>query len=378
MTLITINHGRRRRHIVVVVVGRHSGILYTRDTDQRPAIMNDMEEKKEGDDDQSLRRVAPAVPTLPAGKGDVAVTDTNASSDDGANGNADDDEGVTKIQATAIPTIAATTNKVEPSKQASSTSASSTTLSLSTLSSPLRDAFNIAKQRSTEAAKQLIFPIDTFIAPKDSSEESSSQSHCSSRSDYSSYSGGGDHSHSSDGSDASVVGGDDGRSSKASNASAMGGTKNIMDASRNNDDKATSKNNHHHHNNSTGGSSTSHGKAVAETTTASIATPASTLTPTRLMVAAEATNSVITAAVGRYRRLKEASSSPLPPMSKKVGEVLVVGGADRVGGLRNFQLEEIIINDEKKQPGLNASNAVASRRRLLPPSMPLSSKVSVE
>jgi hypothetical protein len=40
--------------LLYVVVSRHSGILYTRDTDQRPAIMNDMEEKKEVDVDQSL------------------------------------------------------------------------------------------------------------------------------------------------------------------------------------------------------------------------------------------------------------------------------------------------------------------------------------
>ena len=91
------------------------------------------------------------------------------------------------------------------------------------------------------------------------------------------------------------------------------------------------------------------------------------------MVAAEATNSVFTAAVGRYRRLKEASSSPLPPMSKQVGEELVVGGADRVGGLRNFQLEDII-NDQ------NATTAALNppANRLLPPSLPLSSKVSVK
>lgn len=224
-------------------------------------------------------------------------------------------------------------------------------LSLSTISSPLRDAFNLAKQKSTDAANQLIFPIDTFIAPKDSDDDdvqsgsSSSRSH-SSASEYSSDSG--DHSSVGDSHDASV-GGRDG--SKASNASA--GRENNIDKSKH-DDKATKTNN-------IGGSN---GKSGME----SVAVATSTLTPTRI---AEATNSVFTAAVGRYRRLKDSAASPLPPLPTKTK--VVVGGADRVGGLRNFQLEDII-NDQ------NATTAALNppANRLLPPSLPLSSKVSVE
>lgn len=224
-----------------------------------------------------------------------------------------------------------------------------TALSLSNISSPLRDAFNIARQKSTDAANQLIFPIDTFIGTKDSDEDvhsgSSSQSHSSS-SDYSSYSGdhiilGGSH-------DASV----DGEDGNKAITSGVGG-KNVIDNSQN--DKTSKINNIGSSNDASGP------EAVAVAT--------STLTSTRLV--AEATNSVFTAAVGRYRRLKDSAASPLPQVSKKAE--VVVGGADRVSGLRNFQLEDII--DDKNVSAV----LIPSTSRILPPSMPiLLSKVRIE
>lgn len=202
-------------------------------------------------------------------------------------------------------------------------------LSLSTISSPLRDAFNIARQKSTDVANQLIFPIDT-IGTKDSDEDvhsgSSSQSQSSS-SDYSSYSG--DHS--------SLAGGHDASVDKCSQHDKASKISNI---------------------------SSSNGTSGHET----VAVATSTLTPTRLV--AEATNSVFTAAVGRYRRLKDSAASPLPQVSKKTE--VVVGGADRVTGLRNFQLEDII--DDKNV----SATLIPSTSRILPPSMPLLSKVRVE
>lgn len=257
---------------------------------------------------------------------------------------------------------ASETEKVESSaalrgKNASGRSTPTTTtkvgpkaaLSLSNISSPLRDAFNIARQKSTDAANQLIFPIDTFIATKDSDEDvhsgSSSQSHSSS-SDYSSYSG--DHSILGGSHDASV----DGEDGNKAITSGVGG-KTVIDNSQN--DK-TSKINNIGSSNGTSGP-----EAVAVAT--------STLTPTRLV--AEATNSVFTAAVGRYRRLKDSAASPLPQVSKKAE--VVVGGADRVSGLRNFQLEDII--DDKNVSAV----LIPSTSRILPPSMPiLLSKVRIE
>ena len=218
-------------------------------------------------------------------------------------------------------------------------------LSLASISSPLRDAFHIARQKSTDAANQLIFPIDTFVAPKHSDDDvhsgSSSQSHSTS-SEYSSYSGdhsslGGSHSH-----DASVDGED------GSKASTSAGGKNTVDQSSH-DDKTTNSNN----------IGSSNGTVGAET----VAVATSTLTPTRF---AEATNSVFTAAVGRYRRLKDSAVSPLPQVPKK--SEVVVGGADRVSGLRNFQLK--VMDDKNTSAALNPPT-----NRILPPSMPLSSKV---
>ena len=274
--------------------------------------------------------IPPSTGTLIIGdpvKNNTDVVITDAAGDDGAEKNED----LLVGKATSATSMPNATPKAGPKSS----------LSLSTISSPLRDAFNLAKQKSTDAANQLIFPIDTFIAPKDSDDDdvqsgsSSSRSH-SSASEYSSDSG--DHSSIGDSHD-------------ASNASA--GRENNIDKSKH-DDKATKTNN-------IGGSN---GKSGME----SVAVATSTLTPTRI---AEATNSVFTAAVGRYRRLKDSAASPLPPLPTKTK--VIVGGADRVGGLRNFQLEDII-NDQ------NASTAALNptANRLLPPSLPLSSKVSVE
>ncbi|KAL3767637.1 hypothetical protein ACHAWU_010430 [Discostella pseudostelligera] len=271
--------------------------------------------------------IPPSTGTLIIGdpvKNNTDVVITDAAGDDGAEKNED----LLVGKATSATSMPNATPKAGPKSS----------LSLSTISSPLRDAFNLAKQKSTDAANQLIFPIDTFIAPKDSDDDmhsgsSSSRSHDSSASEYSSDSG--DHSSIGDSHD-------------ASNASA--GRENSIDKSKH-DDKATKTNNN------IGGSN---GKSGTET----VAVATSTLTPTRI---AEATNSVFTAAVGRYRRLKDSTASPLPPLPTKTK--VVVGGADRVGGLRNFQLEDII-NDQ------NASTAALNptANRLLPPSLPLSSK----
>ncbi len=287
-------------------------------------------QKKKDEEEKFV--IPPSTGTLVVG--DLVNNDTSGDgvAPDGAE-KVEDSLGGTKTSDKATPTAA---TKVGPKAA----------LSLASISSPLRDALNIARQKSTDAANQLIFPIDTLIAPKLSDDDvhsgSSSQSHSTS-SEYSSYSGdhsslGGSHSH-----DASVDGED------GNKASASAGGKDTVGKSSH-DDKSTNSNNN----------GSSNGKVGAET----VAVATSTLTPTRF---AEATNSVFTAAVGRYRRLKDSAVSPPPQVPKKTE--VVVGGADRVSGLRNFQLEDII--DEKNTSA--AMNPPASR--ILPPSMPLSSKV---
>ena len=91
--------------------------------------------------------------------------------------------------------------------------------------------------------------------------------------------------------------------------------------------------------------------------------PSTTLTPTRFTAA---TSSVFNATVGRYRKLKESASfdsSQLSGQPQEQPKEVLVGGADRVGGLRNFQLDGIIDN-----------NAMSSK--MLPPTMPFGSKVN--
>ena len=177
--------------------------------------------------------------------------------------------------------------------------------------SSLRNAFNIVRQTSSEAATQLIFPIDAFAAGTSDAEDDEDDSRYLSSNESSS------HSQEDD--------------SSKSNTSSPEKDKEVI---------------------------TDSPSVVATAATSS------TLTPTRFEAA---TNSIFNA-VGRYRRLKESASfdsSQLSSSSQPEQEQpkeLIVGGADRVGGLRYFQLDGILDNS-------TSSN-------LLPPTMPFGTKVS--
>lgn len=177
--------------------------------------------------------------------------------------------------------------------------------------SSLRNAFNIVRQTSSEAATQLIFPIDAFAAGTSDAEDDEDDSRYLSSNESSS------HSQEDD--------------SSKSNTSSPEKDKEVI---------------------------TDSPSVVATAATSS------TLTPTRFEAA---TNSIFNA-VGRYRRLKESASfdsSQLSSSSQPEQEQpkeLIVGGADRVGGLRYFQLDGIIDN--------------SASSNLLPPTMPFGTKVS--
>jgi hypothetical protein len=283
--------------------------------------------------------------SIPPSTGTLIIVDPviNNKSGDGAA------EGIENSEDSAGGMISS--SKLAPT--ASTKVGTKSSLSIATISSPLRDAFNIARQKSTDAASQLIFPIDTLIAPKDSDE--SSPSHNSS-SEYSSFSG--DHSSLEGSHDASVEGEEGSKTSTSSVEKIVGNNSSGLV------DKKLSKDNINSKNGNTNNSGSS-GKTAADT----VAVATSTLTPTRFT---EATSSVFNAAVGRYRRLKDNATSSSPRNQQPSKTEVVVGGADRVGGLRNFQLEDIIDD-------INAAAVLTpAASRILPPPMPLSSKVSVE
>ncbi|KAL7542840.1 hypothetical protein ACHAXR_012149 [Thalassiosira sp. AJA248-18] len=201
---------------------------------------------------------------------------------------------------------------------------------IDSISSPLRDAFSIVRKTSADAAKELIFPIDAFAEgshPSSSSPSSSSYSQDDSSDDSNA---------SNDDSAASVE--EEARSNKSAAGGGGGGGSN----------NATVDDNKLTHSPTRTGSS---GNATAATAT-------DTLTPTRF--------AAFSNAVGmRYRKLKETTSfdsSPLPQHQQQqqqreaAASPVVVGGADRVGGLRHFQLDGIFDG------------------AALPPSLPLAGK----
>lgn len=196
----------------------------------------------------------------------------------------------------------------------------------------LRDAFNIVRQTSADAAKELIFPIDAFAAgtsdkaeEDDEEEDDSRYLSPNSSNEYSSYSQEDNSSYSNASSP-----------EKASVVDAGGKGKDVIN-----------------------GSTTPGRPPIIATATST------TLTPTRFTAA---TSSVFNATVGRYRKLKESASFDSSQLSgsgqpQEQPQEVLVGGADRVGGLRNFQLDGIIDN-----------NAMSSK--MLPPTMPFGSKVN--
>lgn len=189
----------------------------------------------------------------------------------------------------------------------------------------LRDAFNIVRQTSADAAKELIFPIDAFAAGTSDKEEDEDDSRYlspNSSNEYSSYSQE-DNSSDSNASNPEEASVDEG-----------GKGKDVINGS------------------------TTPGRPPTTATS-------NTLTPTRFTAA---TSSVFNATVGRYRKLKESASFDSYQLSgsgqpQEQQQEVLVGGADRVGGLRNFQLDGIIDN-----------NAMSSK--MLPPTMPFGSKVN--
>lgn len=191
----------------------------------------------------------------------------------------------------------------------------------STINSSIRDAFKIVRDTSAGAAKELIFPIDAFAAPKDNEIESyPDSSHCSSYSQ-----------------DSEDVGSD--IVSPRSAAS--------EDAEDNDEEKSSKK------------AATSKPpdtpKRRNSNSSANSAAPQSTLTPTKFSAFSNTLGS-------RFRKLKESASFDGQQSPEKQKDAaarkspIVVGGADRVGGLRNFHLEGIFGD------------------AALPPSLPLAGK----
>lgn len=190
------------------------------------------------------------------------------------------------------------------------------------VSSPLRDAFNIVRQQSLQSAERLVFPVEAFatgVSDDDATAEKGGE----------------------EGED------DDSRylSPDSSNVS----------SSRSQEDDSS---------NSIVGSPEKEGSERKEVINTTPATSTSSLTPTRF-------TGVFNATVGRYRRRLQESASfdssssdqqQQQSQQQQQPQEVLVGGADRVGGLRYFQLDSII-----------DKNAMSSK--LLPPTMPFSSKV---
>jgi len=194
------------------------------------------------------------------------------------------------------------------------------------VSSPLRDAFNIVRQQSLQSAERLVFPVEAFATGVSDDDATAEK--------------GGEHDED-----------DDSRylSPDSSNVS----------SSRSQEDDSS---------NSIVGSPEKEGGERKEVINTTPVTSTSSLTPTRF-------TGVFNATVGRYRRrLQESASFDSSQLSsssdqqqqqsqqQQQPQEVLVGGADRVGGLRYFQLDSII-----------DKNAMSSK--LLPPTMPFSSKV---
>ena len=190
------------------------------------------------------------------------------------------------------------------------------------VSSPLRDAFNIVRQQSLQSAERLVFPVEAF-ATGVSDDDATAEKEGEDEDDDSRY-----------------------LSPDSSNVS----------SSQSQEDDSSSSN---------VGSPEKEGSYKKEVINTTPATSTSSLTPTRF-------TGVFNATVGRYRRrLQESasfdssqlsSSSDQQQSSQSQPREVLVGGADRVGGLRYFQLDSIIDKD-------------AMSSKLLPPTMPFSTKV---
>jgi len=191
------------------------------------------------------------------------------------------------------------------------------------VSSPLRDAFNIVRQQSLQSAERLVFPVEAFATGVSDDDATAEKGGEDDEDDDSRY-----------------------LSPDSSNVS----------SSRSQEDDSS---------NSIVGSPEKEGSERKEVINTTPATSTSSLTPTRF-------TGVFNATVGRYRRrlqesasfdsqLSSSSDQQQSQQQQQPREVLV-GGADRVGGLRYFQLDSII-----------DKNAMSSK--LLPPTMPFSSKV---
>jgi hypothetical protein len=265
-------------------------------------------------------------PPSAIGEGEAAVNDND--DDD------DDDDNKTSRNDVEGGTMNARTNDVVArlAVESKKGAATTTTTTIRDISTPLIDAFNMVKMRSTEVANELIFPIDAFSARDDDDDDEEEEDDDDNI----------DNIHSSSN--------EEGYSSSSSGDSGGVGNCDEKDGGRRNDD---------------GIDPSGDVKSGAPGTAASLV--ALNLTPTRFTAA---TSSVINAAVGRYRRLKEgssasydASSSPLPPTPPPhpgtvhhqkwqprqqdggEGAAVVVGGAALVGGLHNFRLDGLLYNN---------------------------------
>mmetsp|Transcript_7437 Transcript_7437/g.16861 ORF Transcript_7437/g.16861 Transcript_7437/m.16861 type:complete len:1957 (+) Transcript_7437:3-5873(+) len=221
----------------------------------------------------------------------------------------------------------------------------------------ISSAINIVRQTSTEAAKELIFPMDAFGAPKDDDHEMQADDALSPNSSnvYSSYSHNGSHVGNVVGSNFSNRVAAEEENASVKKDEEVNGT---TDIASNNDHGASA---------AAGASASDSEHATATPNATSTPTAMGAMTPTRFSAA---TNSVFNATLGRYRRLKESASfddQPHSQPSSTKSQELIVGGADRVGGLRHFQLDGILDGSSAGTMVLGGSGG-GSNRMPPPPS----------
>ena len=276
----------------------------------------------------------------------------------------------------------------------------------------LQDAFNMVRKTSKEAADRLVFPIDAFSARNDMHNDEEEEEDDDDDENINSSSNEEEYYSSSSGDNGSIVrdggseeegdsvdkgrvrdGDGDGGGRRGDVRGDRDGGDDVrggegVGGSGNNDDEGGSGGGRNDDENDAGVKSGAAGAAVTA------AAAALNLTPTRF---ASATNSVLNAAVGRYRRLRENASfdnasSPLPPTSpsrhpqqqsthhrnrngqeEKGDGAAVVGGAAWVSGMHNFPLDGLFDNNKPPPPPAD----VVGGSTFMPPSMPFS-KVSEE
>ena len=287
-----------------------------------------------------------------------------------------------KTTSTSTTTSTTTTTKT---KTTNTTKTTKTTTAL-------QDAFNMVRKTSKEAADRLIFPIDAFSARNDMHDDDEEEDDDDDDENINSSSNEEEYYSSSSGDNGSIV--RDGGSEEEGDSVDKGRVRDGGDDVRGGEGVGGSGNNDNE-GGSGGGRNDDENDAGVKFGAAGAATAAAAalnLTPTRF---ASATNSVLNAAVGRYRRLRENAlfdnaSSPLPPTSppchpqqqathhrnrqeEKGDGAAVVGGAAWVSGMHNFPLDGLFDNNKPPPPPAD----VVGGSTFMPPSMPFS-KVSEE